>query len=87
MLVARRRIVLTLDPASWFGHLMELPGFRLAEVDVDTLIAATLLPDALRDPADRIIVATARAKGLAVVTRDRPILEFASSGAVAAIRC
>lgn len=87
MLVARRRIVLTLDPASWFGHLMELPGFRLAEVDVDTLIAATLLPDVLRDPADRIIVATARAKGLAIVTRDRPILEFAGSGAVAAIRC
>lgn len=87
MLVARRLIALTLDPASWFERLMELPGIRLAEVDVDTLIAATLLPDVLRDPADRIIVATARARGLVIVTRDRPILAFARSGEVAAIRC
>lgn len=87
MLVARRRIVLALDPASWFERLMELPGFRLADVDVDTLIAATRLPNDLRDPADRIIVATARARGLTIVTRDRPILEFAGTGAVAAMRC
>lgn len=87
MLVARRRIALTLDPASWFERLMGLPGFHLTEVDVDILIAATGLPAQLRDPADRIIVATARARGLVIVTRDRPILEFADTGAVAAMRC
>jgi PIN domain nuclease of toxin-antitoxin system len=87
MLVARRRIVLTLDPQSWFEQLMALPGFGLAEIDGETLIAATRLPDDLRDPTDRIIVATARARGLAIVTRDRPILGFAETGAVAAIRC
>jgi PIN domain nuclease of toxin-antitoxin system len=86
MLVTRRRIVLALDPQSWFEHLMALPGFRIAEVDVETLIAATRLPDDLRDPADRIIVATARARGHTIVTRDRPLLGFAETGAVAAIR-
>jgi PIN domain nuclease of toxin-antitoxin system len=40
-----------------------------------------------RDPADRIVIATARALGLQLVTRDRAILAYADAGHVAAIPC
>jgi PIN domain nuclease of toxin-antitoxin system len=39
------------------------------------------------DPADRIIIATARAHGLTIVTRDGAILKYAQLGYVKALRC
>jgi PIN domain nuclease of toxin-antitoxin system len=86
-LAARRRIDLTMTPDAWFDALLALPGFRLAELSPSVLISSAFLPGTLRDPADRIIVATARAHGFTVVTRDRPILDFAQSGDVSALKC
>jgi PIN domain nuclease of toxin-antitoxin system len=44
------------------------------------------LPDRFqRDPADRMIVATARVTGAALMTRDRRILDYAARGHLAAI--
>jgi PIN domain nuclease of toxin-antitoxin system len=52
------------------------------------LVGSSFLPGpALRDPADRIIAATARTFDLRLMTRDRPLLEFASAGHVQAIAC
>jgi PIN domain nuclease of toxin-antitoxin system len=52
------------------------------------LVGASFLPgDALRDPADRIIAATARALGYRIMTRDRLILDFAAEGHAHAIAC
>lgn len=87
MLSLRRRVELTMTPEAWFNALLALPGFRLAELSPSILIASASLPEPLRDPADRMIVATARANGMIIVTRDRPILEFARSGAVSALAC
>jgi PIN domain nuclease of toxin-antitoxin system len=39
------------------------------------------------DPADQIIVATARHLGTVIVTRDSRILAYARRGHVGAIRC
>ena len=39
------------------------------------------------DPADRIIVATARAEGATVMTRDRALLAHAEAGHVTAVAC
>lgn len=54
----------------------------------DVLIASAALPGTPpRDPADRIVAATARAYGLAVVTRDGELLPYAAAGHLMAIRC
>ena len=46
------------------------------------------LPDlAHRDPADRMLIATARAHDLTLITRDRAILAYAALGHVRAIEC
>ena len=87
LLVSKGRLVLSLPPLTWFDQLLEL-GVDLAPLTPDILIASSQLPGTpLRDPADRIIAATARAMRYRLITRDRPLLEFAASGQVEAIAC
>lgn len=86
-LVSRSRLVLAENPKTWFAALLEA-GVQLAELTPEVLIEASFLPScALRDPADRIITATARAYGYRILTRDRPILEYGSQGWVRAVSC
>jgi PIN domain nuclease of toxin-antitoxin system len=76
------------DPKTWFGRVLAGPGIKLAPFTPDIAIDASHLPGTLHgDPADRLIVATARHLGLPIVTRDARILAYARQGHVAAIRC
>ena len=86
-LVARGRLSLSLTPQHWFSALLE-SGARLAEMSSDTLIASSFLPASdLRDPADRILAATARRNGYRLMTRDRPLLAYGQAGHLNAIPC
>lgn len=86
-MTARRRLSLSMDTLLWWDALLDA-GVQLAVMDAATLIASSTLPGAqIRDPADRIIVATARARGFRIMTRDRPILTYAAAGYVQAIAC
>ncbi len=87
ILVARGRLVLSTNPDIWFKTMIE-SGIALASMEPDILIASSFLPAAtLRDPADRILAATARAKGYRLMTRDRPLLDYAADGHLKAIAC
>ncbi len=67
---------------------MDTPVARLAEFSVTILIRSAFLPgEPPADPADRMIIATARENGHTIVTRDRQILAYAEEGLVAAQRC
>ena len=88
MLVARSRLALGLGVDTWFDSFMTRPGMNLAPLSTDILIAAHSLPGSPpNDPADRIIIATARAQNLAVVTRDRRILDYGAAGHVQTVLC
>jgi PIN domain nuclease of toxin-antitoxin system len=88
LLSLRGRFRATLDPQRWFDRLMSVPGIRLAGMPPEVLIASARIPDGpLRDPADRIIAATAREYDYVVVTRDRPLLRYAESGHLRALAC
>ena len=69
-------------------HRTLAPGkFMLAEVTLPVLVAAYRLPGAFHgDPADRIIVATAREGGYTLLTRDERILAYSTQGHVTALR-
>lgn len=87
-LAALRRITLARPALSWFEQVVAQSGARLAELGPKVLMAASDLPDELhRDPADRILIATAREYGMRVVTRDRKILDYADKGHVMALEC
>jgi len=88
LLVARGKLNSSLEPKTWFSRLVGREEVILAELTPDILTDASFLPEPLhRDPADRIIIATARALGLTIVTRDRLILDYASKGHVRALEC
>jgi PIN domain nuclease of toxin-antitoxin system len=50
-------------------------GFQVIPMDVEVAAEVAALGGALRDPADRAIVATARVHRLRLVTSDRRIIE------------
>lgn len=76
------------DPKAWFARFVATTGIKEIPLISDIAIETSLLPgDLHQDPADRMIIATARHYGLAIVTRDRRILAYAEAGFVAAIPC
>jgi PIN domain nuclease of toxin-antitoxin system len=88
MLVSRGRMSLLMTPERWFDRLVEAPTLRLLSLPPKVLIAASYLPGSPpSDPADRIFAATAREYGLTLVTRDRPLLEYAQQGHMEALAC
>ena len=87
-LVRKGRYHLKVAVEVWFARLLALPGMRLAALEPRILIAAAELPGSPpADPADRMICATARARSLAVVTRDERILAYGSEGFVGVVAC
>ncbi len=70
----------------WFGRVLRRFGLRSLRLSAKVAIAAYALPEPFhRDPADRIIVATARRLRAPVLTSDRRILVYARAGHVEAI--
>ena len=76
------------DAATWFARLMALEAIRNAPFTGAIGIDSALLPGVLHnDPADRMLIATARRMGMPIMTRDRRILTYAAEGYVEAIAC
>ena len=77
ILVRRNRLLISAPTALWFEALHHRLDARLIGLAPGLLIAsAELAADAPNDPFDRIVIATAQAEGLTVMTRDRLILDF-----------
>ncbi len=87
MLVARGRITLAKPCPEWVDDALAAPGFGLAPLTPDVAVESARLPEPFHDdPADRLIVATARVAGAALVTRDRRILDYGARGHLRVIR-
>lgn len=87
MLERHDRIALGRPVVDWREQVLANPAFREVPVTGDLGIEAVGLPGTIhQDPADRILLATARLHALRLGTRDRRLLDYASAGHVAAIR-
>lgn len=87
-LASRRRLNLQIEPRLWFRRLFAILNFREAELPWEILLSSSFLPGTPpRDPADRILAATAREFGFRLVTRDRPLLKYAEQGHIQALAC
>ncbi|MEE9615426.1 MAG: type II toxin-antitoxin system VapC family toxin [Anaerolineae bacterium] len=76
-LVEYGRLELPCSLEEWFEQALRYPGVRLLELTPEIAIESTQLPGVLhRDPADQIIVATARAYDCPLTTSDSKILEY-----------
>ena len=63
-------------PAEWLVTVLDHHGIEWVPLDLALCVAATELPLVHRDPCDRFIIATARAKGWPVVTADARFRDY-----------
>ena len=71
------RITLPIPIDRWLHEATDHPRLRVVPVDIAVAIAVAELPPGLhRDPADQIIVATARMMNCPLLTADHLILQY-----------
>ena len=86
MLASRGRIVLGKSIGPWLEEALADPGPAIDALSPQIAVESYALPDAFhRDPADRLIVATARVGNAMLMTRDQRILDYAARGHLTAI--
>lgn len=74
MLHAKRRLELPLAFRDWLARAADERMLTVIPLDVAVILALDALPASFHgDPADRLIVATARSRKLALATRDATI--------------
>lgn len=78
VLVQHKRLALSLSVTDWLALVTQLKAIRFIAVDNAIAVASVQLPGNMhKDPADRIIVATARSLGVPIVTADRQLQAYA----------
>lgn len=88
LLARKGRFRSSLSPQRWFDRLRTQPGVQICDLNSEILIQSSFLPGQLHaDPADRMLVATARENGFVLMTRDQALLDYAADGHLAAIAC
>ncbi len=75
-LVEYERLVLPRPLEGWFTSALAYPGVRLLDLTLPILIESTRLQGFHKDPADQIIVATARLLAVPILTADTKILGY-----------
>lgn len=76
-LAAKGRLRFPVPLETWVDSALRQPGMRLLPLSPAISLESARLVDFHGDPADRILVASARLENLVLVTRDRKILEWA----------
>ena len=77
MLVEGGRLALSMDVPTWIATLGEIDAIRIAPVDAEIAVQSVMLPGEFhKDPADRMIVATARKLAAPLVTKDEKIRAY-----------
>ncbi len=77
MLVARDRLVLTMDLNEWLDTIDSIEGLEWVPVNRQVAVASVNLPGEFhQDPADRLIVALARHENAQLITADGRIQAY-----------
>lgn len=86
MLVEKGRLLLRRELSDWMSAVQALEGLEIVALTPDIAVESVRLPGSFHaDPADRIIVATARVLDAILITADRTILAYSEAGHVGAI--
>jgi len=77
MLVEREKIFLSMDVSRWLATVAEIDNVHFVPVDTEIALKSVDLPGTFhKDPADRMIVATARTLAAPLVTKDEKIRAY-----------
>lgn len=87
MLTAKGKIVLKQPCMEWITSAIEMSSIRVAEPSISIWVESCYLPaNDNADPADRLIIATARHLNATLVTADRKILAYGDKGHFKALK-
>lgn len=75
-LVALGRLVFACSVSDWLDKALGYPGIELLNLTTRIVVDATQLPGFHKDPADQMIVSTARIYGCPLLTADQKILSY-----------
>ena len=80
-LLRKRRIALSVEFERWVAASRQPPGVLIQAVTPEIAMDSAALPAFSEgDPADRLIVSTARSLGAQLMTCDRRLLEYGGTG-------
>ncbi len=86
MLTMKKRLLFDRPVRRWVAEALDKPGIQLLPLSSEIAIDAAELPETMhKDPADRMIVASARVERLTLITCDKPMLAFAKASGLACI--
>ena len=76
-LIEKKRIGISCDPEEWMAEALRMPKLRLVPLTPTIVYRSTILPQPFRDdPADQIIVATAREENATIISKDQLIRDY-----------
>jgi PIN domain nuclease of toxin-antitoxin system len=76
-LLEKGRLGISYDPEDWINSALDMPKLRLVPLSPVIAYRSTVLPQPFHnDPADQIIVATAREENAAILSKDERILSY-----------
>jgi PIN domain nuclease of toxin-antitoxin system len=76
-LLEKGRIGISSNPEDWIYIALEMPKLRFVHLTPMIAYHSTVLPKPFHDdPADQIIVATARGENATILTKDKRILNY-----------
>ncbi|HLF83268.1 MAG TPA: type II toxin-antitoxin system VapC family toxin [Blastocatellia bacterium] len=76
-LLERGRLSLPCAVADWFDQAVSYPGVQLLNLTTAIVVDSTQLPFGFhKDPADQLIVSTARIHGCPLLTADQKIISY-----------
>lgn len=77
MMISTGKVEIKLPLDQWLDQAVNKAGLEVYDLNPKIAAESCCLPGKFhKDPADRIIAATARINGLALVTKDRKILNY-----------
>jgi len=86
MLEKRGRVALPMNIQTWVSEALSKPGISVAPLTPEIAIESVHLPGVLHgDPADRILVATARVLGATLLTKDARLIRYSRQRHVRAL--
>jgi PIN domain nuclease of toxin-antitoxin system len=76
-LLEKERFGISCDPEQWLRTALDMPKLRLVPLSPFLAYRSTVLPQPFHnDPADQIIVATAREEKAVLLTKDALLLKY-----------
>ena len=85
MLVLKNRVAFVNGVEEWVYRASHAPGIRMEAITTEIALESTLLKDYHGDPADRILMATAKNTGATLITQDKEILSYSKKHGLAAL--